>query len=169
METEPARVPHAEKRRRWIIVLMITGAAVMARVLLAPTNYTHRLPLHFLHEVPVGWWGFVKRTIPQIQLEPSAIVLAVLSFLIAVALTHTVGRRFSQAWSWRTSIAASLSPFVLFAITVSASGAQMRITQLLTDKRSIESSNLAEYFAWQNIEMDLKARNKGTGTQPPAQ
>ena len=167
MNAEEPSAFRANGLRRWLTVLLIVASLLIARFLLAPTNYTSSVPLYFLYELPVGWWGFIKRTTPEIRLEPSAIILAALSFLVALALTHTIGRHFSRAWGWRSSMAASLAPILLFAITIGAAGIQMRITQLLTDKRSIESSNLVEYFAWLNIEIEMNARKKEGGAPRP--
>lgn len=99
-----------------------------------------KLSVYVWYYLPTGWWEFLKRNVPGISPEVSAIGLAALCAAFAFLLLHFLARSFSRSWTWRSTLAALLAPALLFAIVLSAAGTQARITELATDPEPVSGA-----------------------------
>ncbi len=137
-ETESTQVETSQSRgviRPFITALGVV--LVLAWVLFPPQSYDG-VAHHLFRILPVGWFTFLSRTVPSISMSGSALGLAFLVAMGAAILIHRLGRWASGNWTWRSTVAATLIPLVLFGIVMSAAGTQARIVELSERKGRYE-------------------------------
>lgn len=133
--TESNTQPPQRARSRVGSVVRITGAVlavvlVVAWFMYPAPKYRGAFGHHLFHLLPIGWVGFLSRTLPGVTLNTSALALAGAVALLLAAMLNRAGRWLTPQWSWRSSLVALLVPMFLFIIAMSASGTYTRVIEL---------------------------------------
>ena len=143
-------------RWKWIGLLLGLVCLYFARLAFAPSEYRPSFIRQFFYDLPVGWWAFLKRTAPNVTIEISAIAFAVIAAVVLGALVHWCGRAFFPAWTWRSTVAASAAPLLLFAIILSTGGISKNAKALWSQTEIYTFGSAMSRYEWKEIEDRLR-------------
>ena len=86
-----------------------------------------------------GWWSFPQRTFPNVTTNPSAIGMVAICSAIALGTMQFLGRSLTggrdRRWRWKWTLSAFSAVWLLFLVSIAASGLGRNLYELLLQNR----------------------------------
>lgn len=94
----------------------VLGSVILAVIgLLAVQSFTlMAFPLETLVHLALGWALFLFHNVPKISWNADTILSGTLGLIAGTGAVHYLGKRFFEAWRWRTTTSIALALPVLF-------------------------------------------------------